>query len=42
MVEKLEMNDDSFFKQKHDLKIILLGDTAVGKSKILERFLLKD
>mmetsp|Transcript_29355 Transcript_29355/g.30466 ORF Transcript_29355/g.30466 Transcript_29355/m.30466 type:complete len:208 (+) Transcript_29355:3-626(+) len=42
MVEKMEMNDDNFFKQKHDLKIVLCGDTAVGKSKILERFLLKD
>lgn len=42
MVEKMEMNDDGFFKQKNDLKIILLGDTAVGKSKVLERFLLKE
>ncbi|KAI9223878.1 P-loop containing nucleoside triphosphate hydrolase protein [Blastocladiella britannica] len=25
-----------------DLKIILLGDSAVGKSKLMERFLLKD
>lgn len=33
MVDKLEINDDTFFKTKHDLKIILLGDTAVGKSK---------
>lgn len=33
MVQKSEQNDDSFFKQKNDLKIILLGDTAVGKSK---------
>ena len=33
MVTKIEQNDDVFFKQKSDLKIILLGDTAVGKSK---------
>ncbi len=33
MVEKLEINDDSIFSLKKDLKIILLGDTAVGKSK---------
>lgn len=33
MVEKMEVNDESFFKQKNDIKIILLGDTAVGKSK---------
>lgn len=25
-----------------DLKIILLGDSAVGKSKLMERFLLQD
>jgi Rab-like protein 2 len=25
-----------------DLKIILLGDSAVGKSKLVERFLLND
>ncbi len=33
MVDKKEINDDEFFKQKYDIKIILLGDTAVGKSK---------
>jgi len=32
-VEKKEMKDEEFFHQKPDLKIILLGDTAVGKSK---------
>ena len=29
----IEMKDDEFFKQKSDLKIILIGDSAVGKSK---------
>jgi len=29
----IEMNDENFFKQKSDLKLILLGDSAVGKSK---------
>jgi len=34
MVERREVDDETFFKkQKNDLKIILLGDTAVGKSK---------
>ena len=28
-----EMKDDEFFKQKADIKIILIGDSAVGKSK---------
>lgn len=28
-----EVNDDVFFNQKSDLKLILLGDSAVGKSK---------
>lgn len=28
-----EMDDDNFFKQKSDIKLILLGDSAVGKSK---------
>ena len=28
-----ELSDDEFFKQKSDLKLILLGDSAVGKSK---------
>jgi Rab-like protein 2 len=29
-------------KPASDLKIILLGDSAVGKSKLMERFLLDD
>lgn len=29
----IEMNDENFFKQKSDIKLILLGDSAVGKSK---------
>jgi Rab-like protein 2 len=29
-------------KTECDLKIILLGDSAVGKSKLMERFLLAD
>lgn len=33
MVEALEVNDDLFYNQKCDLKIILVGDSAVGKSK---------
>lgn len=34
MVDKKEVDEDTFFnKQKRDLKIVLLGDTAVGKSK---------
>ena len=28
-----EMDEDNFFKQKSDIKLILLGDSAVGKSK---------
>lgn len=28
-----ELDDDKFFSQKCDLKLILLGDSAVGKSK---------
>jgi len=34
--------DEKFYNQKSDLKIILLGDSAVGKSKLLERFLLNN
>ena len=32
-ISSTEMKDDEFFKQKEDLKIILIGDSAVGKSK---------
>ena len=28
-------------EENADLKIVLLGDSAVGKSKLVERFLLK-
>ena len=28
-----EVQDEEFYHQKSDLKIILIGDTAVGKSK---------
>jgi len=34
--------DEKFYNHKCDLKIILLGDSAVGKSKLLERFLLNN
>ena len=33
MVEPKELDEKTFFEQKSDLKIILLGDSAVGKSK---------
>jgi GTPase SAR1 family protein len=33
MSDWTEMDDETFFNQKSDLKIILLGDSAVGKSK---------
>ena len=32
-ISSTELKDDEFFKQKSDLKIILIGDSAVGKSK---------
>ena len=32
-ISSIELKDDEFFKQKSDLKIILIGDSAVGKSK---------
>ena len=31
--KRKEVKDDEFYHQKSDLKIILIGDTAVGKSK---------
>ena len=44
-----EQCNDEFFKEYDnkefescDLKIILLGDSAVGKSKLVERFLIND
>jgi GTPase SAR1 family protein len=33
MHQRRELNDKEFFNQKGDLKLILLGDSAVGKSK---------
>lgn len=32
-ISSTEMKDEEFFRQKSDLKIILIGDSAVGKSK---------
>jgi len=32
-MQRRELNDEEFFKQKSDIKLILLGDSAVGKSK---------
>ena len=32
-ISSKELKDDEFFKQKADLKLILIGDSAVGKSK---------
>jgi len=32
-ISSTELKDDEFFKQKADLKLILIGDSAVGKSK---------
>jgi GTPase SAR1 family protein len=44
--KKLENKSRQLNKMKEmkaaDLKIILLGDSAVGKSKLMERFLLDD
>ena len=33
---------DSGFQDEADIKIILLGDTAVGKTKLIERYLKND
>jgi hypothetical protein len=33
MLKTEEVEDEAFFNQKSDLKLILLGDSAVGKSK---------
>lgn len=41
MKRKVREYDENEFT-KCDLKIILLGDSAVGKSKLVERFLLDD
>ncbi|CAD8056485.1 unnamed protein product [Paramecium primaurelia] len=41
MKRKVREYDENEFS-KADLKIILLGDSAVGKSKLVERFLLDD
>jgi hypothetical protein len=32
-ISTTELKDDDFFRQKADLKLILIGDSAVGKSK---------
>ena len=37
-----ELKDDDFFKEKADLKIILIGDSAVGKTNILSRYIKDD
>lgn len=53
MSSKLDSKDDGDLKQQQipvidddlpdpDLKIILLGDSAVGKSKLVERFLMDE
>ena len=36
------MSDTTKPERVSDIKIILLGDSAVGKSKLVERFLLDD
>jgi hypothetical protein len=33
MVDRKELDDDVFYQQKSDLKLIIVGDSAVGKSK---------
>lgn len=39
--KQIKEYDENEF-DRPDLKIILLGDSAVGKSKLVERFLLND
>jgi GTPase SAR1 family protein len=39
---KVDSKDTSKIDSEHDVKIILLGDSAVGKSKLMERYLLND
>lgn len=42
-VEKyITMKELGKVDSEHDIKIILLGDSAVGKSKLMERYLLDD
>ena len=38
-ISSTELKDDDFFKQKADLKIILIGDSAVGKSKYVKKII---
>ena len=37
-----DANDEGEDEDDHDLKVILLGDSAVGKSKLVERYLMED
>ncbi len=41
MSESVSSNSTSSTKTTDCIKIIVLGDSAVGKSKLLERFLVK-
>ena len=38
-MEANSSNENSNFVDEPDVKIILLGDSAVGKSKLVERYL---
>lgn len=42
MSEKKQNTDDPYDLPDPDLKIILLGDSAVGKSKLIERYLMDE